>query len=95
MGFLETKHKSANCGCFCLNALKIGVFKMISIKFKTPPDCTVSSACECDDCGAELELWEVTPIVNPQHKMHMGDVVPAGQCPQCASGYVYLLEALE
>jgi hypothetical protein len=65
---------------------------MISIKFKVPPDCETSAACECDDCGSELEIWELRPIINPQKKMHMGDVVPAGQCPKCEIGFVYLLE---
>tara|TARA_B100000795_G_scaffold270036_1_gene262077 strand:+ start:841 stop:1038 length:198 start_codon:yes stop_codon:yes gene_type:complete len=65
---------------------------MISIMFKTPPDCEISADCECDDCGEMLEVWEVSPIIDPQKKMHMGDVVPAGQCPKCLIGFVYLLE---
>lgn len=65
---------------------------MITIKFKEPFDTEPSSLCECDDCEAEMELWEVLPIVNPQKKIHMADVVPAGQCPECKDGFAYLLE---
>lgn len=66
---------------------------MISIKFKEPFDTDPSTLCECDDCSAEVELWEAMPIINPHHKMHMADVVPAGQCPECQDGFLYLLEA--
>lgn len=65
---------------------------MITMKFKEPFDTEPSTPCECDDCEAKLELWEAMPIVNPHKKIHMADVVPAGQCPECGHGFVYLLE---
>jgi len=66
---------------------------MISMKFKEPFDTEPSSICECDDCDASVELWEALPIKNPQKVIHMADVVPAGQCPECGDGFLYLLEA--
>lgn len=64
----------------------------VSMKFQIPDDFDVNTKCECDECGVELEIWECNPIVNPHRNLMIGDIVPAGGCPHCVSGWAYVLE---
>lgn len=62
---------------------------MLSIKFAIPED-VLGNDYECDTCGLVVTPAEAKPIEEPLHNLQAGDVIPAGQCPYCVVGYVYI-----
>lgn len=65
---------------------------MITFLPKLPDNVDDLARCECDACGTVCEAWECKPIEEFHKKIKVGDEVPAGQCPNCASGLAFLIE---
>lgn len=64
----------------------------IEIKFPLPDDLAEDATFECDSCGNEVEHWLTLPIASPHRTVIVGDIVPAGACPYCEEGWVYVSE---
>lgn len=57
---------------------------------RLPDNADDLSKCECDCCGATCEAWECEPIEDFHKVFKAGATVPAGSCPHCNQGLVYL-----
>ncbi len=66
---------------------------MIIIDFNMPSGFDDNALCECDNCDKTFEAWELLGVDNPHKTLRAGDIVPAGQCPEC-DGLVYLIDGL-
>lgn len=64
----------------------------IEIQFDLPDDCDGTTEVECDCCGITCEAYEALAIVNPLKRLAAGDTIPVGECPECAHGFLYLME---
>lgn len=65
---------------------------MITMTFSLPPEVQPHMEVECTLCEFTCELWEALPIDNPHKELYIGDEIPAGQCPNCEVGMMYLPE---
>ena len=63
-----------------------------SIQFELPDDLDGTAECECDLCDRVYEAYEAEPISNPLRRLAAGDTIPVGECPDCDSGFLYLVE---
>lgn len=63
---------------------------MIKMKFSLPEDVEPTDTVQCDRCDYKCMVWEADYLKKPDN-LCIGDEIPAGACPNCNSGYVYLL----
>jgi hypothetical protein len=63
---------------------------MITMTFPFRDERMAVSSVECQDCGHITEACEAFDIENPHKVLYVGDEIPAGQCPLCEHGLMYL-----
>lgn len=51
-----------------------------SVSTNVPGD----ASCECCNCGWKGSLSECEAIADPSERIGVGEVTPAGQCPECS-----------
>jgi hypothetical protein len=62
------------------------------VTFAIPSDLTVDTECECDACGHQCPIWGADPLNLSKDVLCIGDEIPAGVCPNCGKGMLYVTE---
>ena len=65
----------------------------LMVRFARPDDLCADDICECDVCLDTCRLDAALEMDLSRTELCIGDEVPAGVCPNCRSGLVYVMEA--
>lgn len=65
----------------------------LMVRFARPNDLAADDICECDRCLATCALSSALEMDLSQIELCIADEVPAGLCPDCEKGLMYVLEA--
>lgn len=64
----------------------------LMVRFARPDDISPDARCECDKCDAQPRVSQALDIDLSEQELCMADEIPAGACPLCEDGLLYVLE---
>jgi len=64
----------------------------LMVRFACPDDVSLDAECECDKCERKSVVSQALDIDLSEQTLCIADEIPAGACPHCADGLVYVME---
>ena len=64
----------------------------LMVRFARPADVSPDAECECDKCDRISTVVEALDIDLSEQELCIADEIPAGACPHCEEGLVYVVE---
>lgn len=64
----------------------------LMVRFALPSDIEPDALGECDNCKRVVSVDNALEIDLSVQQLCVGDEIPAGVCPHCERGYVYVYE---